>query len=353
MSKKLQTLCVLCLALVTVASANLLVHYTFDETSGAVATDASGNGYDGTINGTTTWVAGYVDGALEFTGDSNVEIPAASMELYSDVGSVAFWMKADVPTSIYTMFWGGDNTTGTGFGPENEMHVHLESAVTDIWAGGELSFFAIAEPSVHLFSDPAKGTNPATPPASPILMGDLEWHHVAAVWSDGDSKMRLYIDGEIVTEADYVSTGYPLNVMFLGQMGSGNRKFIGSLDDVRIYSNALTDQEVLDIAVNPSVVNSSQTNPRDFTLHQNYPNPFNPTTTISYHVEKNSDVMLAIYNQNGQKICTLVQESQGFGFHSVHWDGRDDVGQQQSSGVYLYRLRVNDQVQTRKLMLIK
>ena len=243
----LLTCFILVLSLATIASADLLVHYKLDETSGTVAADASGNGFDGTIDGGTNWSGGRLDGALEFTGTGYVTLPAGEMGLFSDNGSVVFWMSADVPTGIYTMFWGGDNITGGGFGAENEMHVHLESEVADIWAGGELSFFAIADPNVHLFSDPDKGTDPATPPVNPWLLGDTYWHHVAATWSDASSSIKLYIDGELITEAEYISTAYPLNNIFLGQMAAGSRYFVGMLDDVRIYSNALTDQEILDI----------------------------------------------------------------------------------------------------------
>ena len=346
---------ILVLILATVASADLLVHYTFDEMSGNVATDSSGNGFDGTIQETTNWVAGIMGGALEFTGTGNVTLPAETMGLYSDIGSVTFWMNAGEPSGIYTMFWGGDNLTGTGFGPENEMHVHIESPVADIWVGGELSFFAIADPSVHLFSDPSKGTDPATPPVDPRLVSDSEWHHVAATWSDANSSMQLYLDGEFISEAEYISTAYALNNIFLGQMGSGNRTYIGLLDEVRIYSNALTEEEIFALYENREshVNNSPAAKPQEFVLNQNYPNPFNPTTTISYQLAKNSDVLLTLYNQAGQKIRTLVQEKQGFGFHSITWDGRDDAGQQASSGIYLYRLQVDNKVQTRKLMLMK
>ena len=72
----------------------------------------------------------------------------------------------------------------------------------------------------------------------------MEWHHVAAIWSDVNGTMQLYLDGEFIMEADYLSTAYPLTNIFLGQMGSGNRPFIGVLDDVRIYTNALTEEEV-------------------------------------------------------------------------------------------------------------
>jgi hypothetical protein len=348
------TCCILVLGLVRGASADLLAHYKLDETSGTVAADASGNGFDGTINGSTNWVPGILNGALEFTGDCNVTLPADAMGLEADIGSVAFWMNADVPSGINTMFWGGDNITGTGFGPENEMHVHLEQAVDNTWIGGELSFFAIADPSVHIFSDPSKGTDPASTPVDPRLLGDLEWHHVAATWLTGSS-MVLYIDGEFIMEAEYEATGYLLNNIFLGQMGSGNRTYVGKIDDVRIYSNALSEVEVFNLFENQdSHVNDNPLEkPQEFVLNQNYPNPFNPTTTISYQLAKNSGVLLTIHNQTGQKVRTLVQDEQGSGFQSINWDGRDDAGYQLSSGIYLYRLQVDDNVQIKKLTLMR
>ena len=242
MRKKL--ICVTCFVLVSSltvsATADLVVHYRLDETGGTIAADSSGNGFDGTINGNTTWVTGIIGGALQFPGGSNVTLPADRIGLTSDIGSVAFWMNADVPSDIYTMFWAGDNTTGTGFGPENEMHVHLESA-NQYWQGGELSFFVFANPNIHIHSDPTKGA-PGTAPVNPILLGDLQWHHIAATWGDGYA--RIYIDGDLISEAAYTSGGYDLTHIYLGQMAAANRTYVGKLDDVQIYDNALTETEV-------------------------------------------------------------------------------------------------------------
>jgi hypothetical protein len=63
------------LTLSTVLSADLLVHYKFDETEGSFAADASGNGYDGTVE-EANWTTGHMDGALEFTGTGFVTLPA-------------------------------------------------------------------------------------------------------------------------------------------------------------------------------------------------------------------------------------------------------------------------------------
>lgn len=223
-----------------------LIYYKFDETSGTVVTDASGNGFDGTINGATNWVEGYLDGALEFFGAENVTIPADQMGLTSEVGSVAFWLKTFEPTIIYTIFWSGDNTTGGGFGPENELHITLESAISNIWIGGEISFFLRGSPDILLHSDPEKGgaDEAGNPPVNPILLGDNEWHHVAATWDLNEGKAKLYIDGVLIMEWEYESTGYQLDHIYLGQMANSTRRYTGKLDDFRIYSHALIDDEV-------------------------------------------------------------------------------------------------------------
>jgi hypothetical protein len=94
--------------------------------------------------------------------------------------------------------------------------------------------------------------------------------------------------------------------------------------------------------------------PVQFNLEQNYPNPFNPVTTINYNLQKSSPVELTVYNVLGQKIRTLVSSKvQAMGSHSVNWDGRNDNGTQVASGVYLYQLKTGDQVEMKKMVLMK
>ena len=90
-----------------------------------------------------------------------------------------------------------------------------------------------------------------------------------------------------------------------------------------------------------------------YALEQNYPNPFNMQTEIEYQLPKNGFVELVIYNMSGQKIRTLVSEDQNAGRYRVRWNGRDDSGVEVSSGVYMYKYKVNDFNQNRKLILIK
>lgn len=93
--------------------------------------------------------------------------------------------------------------------------------------------------------------------------------------------------------------------------------------------------------------------PAVFGLEQNYPNPFNPETTIRYHLPRETDVSLKIYNTLGMTVKTLVNGNQTAGSRSAIWDGTNDAGQKVSSGVYVYRLRAGTDVKTKKMILIK
>ena len=86
---------------------------------------------------------------------------------------------------------------------------------------------------------------------------------------------------------------------------------------------------------------------------RNYPNPFNPETTISYTLESPELVKISIYNTQGQLIRTLVNEQQQAGAYTLHWEGRNENGQQAVSGVYFYRIDAGEQSLTQRMILIK
>ena len=91
--------------------------------------------------------------------------------------------------------------------------------------------------------------------------------------------------------------------------------------------------------------------PRAFDLSQNYPNPFNPETHIRYQLAGRSSVQLNIFNIQGQRVRTLVNQSQGEGNFDKIWDGKNESGNRVPSGTYLYTLSiVND---SRKLFFTK
>lgn len=94
----------------------------------------------------------------------------------------------------------------------------------------------------------------------------------------------------------------------------------------------------------------------DFRLLQNYPNPFNPSTNIRYELSRPSKVQLAVYQIDGTQIRTLVAADQGSGAYTVTWDGRLENGHAAPSGVYVYRITIQDAagrsiVESRKMIL--
>jgi hypothetical protein len=88
-------------------------------------------------------------------------------------------------------------------------------------------------------------------------------------------------------------------------------------------------------------------------LGQNYPNPFNPETTISYEMLQNGEVTINVYNLKGQKVKTLVNDTKAAGEHTVVWNGKDDSGNNVSSGVYFYKMQAGRYTSTKKMILMK
>lgn len=88
-------------------------------------------------------------------------------------------------------------------------------------------------------------------------------------------------------------------------------------------------------------------------LDQNRPNPFNPTTTIRFVVPEREHVSLVVYDASGRVVRTLIDEMAESGAREAVWDGRDDRGVGQSSGVYFYRLTTGKRVESKKMVLLK
>ena len=98
--------------------------------------------------------------------------------------------------------------------------------------------------------------------------------------------------------------------------------------------------------------------PKQTLLLQNYPNPFNPETWIPYHLSEAAPVTLSIYDATGERIRTLSLGVQAAGFYqsrsrAAYWDGRNDLGEQVSSGVYFYQLSTPSEHQIKRMVIVK
>ena len=88
--------------------------------------------------------------------------------------------------------------------------------------------------------------------------------------------------------------------------------------------------------------------PDQLMLEQNRPNPFNPVTTITFGLPQAGHVTLIVYNITGQRIVTLADNRFEAGYHAVDWDASSVA-----SGIYLYRLTIDQYSLTKKMVLLK
>lgn len=84
-----------------------------------------------------------------------------------------------------------------------------------------------------------------------------------------------------------------------------------------------------------------------------YPNPFNPSTTISYGLAEAADVKVQIFNSRGQLVRSISEGQRNAGNYNLIWNGTDNNGQSQPTGVYFVRLHAGKKVFNSKAVLMK
>jgi len=97
----------------------------------------------------------------------------------------------------------------------------------------------------------------------------------------------------------------------------------------------------------------SESTPTDFILFPNYPNPFNAGTTISFNINSTLTINLAIYDLLGRKINTLINQEISSGTHRLFWNGKNENGDELSSGIYICRLQSSSYSFQRKMLMLK
>jgi hypothetical protein len=203
-------------------SAELVAYWTFDEGAGNNVYDASGNDNNGTING-ATWADGKYGKALQFNGQSNyVEVPSSdSLEIDGNVTIAAWinWIDAG-DTWLCVLANGQQNGPWENYG----LFVNRSS---------RFMYFTLSLDGGHVTQQTPNNT-----------IVPNEWVHVGATW-DG-SAARIYINGQMELEATQTGTlvppGLPLRI---GYRTGSTHYFNGTIDEVRIYNQALQQVEIL------------------------------------------------------------------------------------------------------------
>jgi hypothetical protein len=85
----------------------------------------------------------------------------------------------------------------------------------------------------------------------------------------------------------------------------------------------------------------------------NAPNPFREITRIEYYLPQKNNLLLRIFNADGELVRTLVNEQKEMGEYSVLWDGRSDNNVFVASGNYYYQMKIGDFISSKRMILIK
>jgi hypothetical protein len=250
------------------------------------------------------------------------------------------------------------------FGNHIEGSIAASDCNTDGIALGVADFVYLMR-KVMGDAEPYSGNGPS-PNTAWFSFNPLD-HAVRVMTPDSLGAVRLVVQGEVTPTllAHQMTMQYAADsglTRILIYPADGNRFVIegplvllpGSNGIVGVETATFLGRLVMASLSEPSGVNDHpDVLPIEFALHANYPNPFNPMTTIAYDLPRQAQVEIVIYNIAGQRVKTLVSETVGAGNHTVVWDSRDQSGDPVSSGIYFYRIKAGDYVDSRKMLLLK
>ena len=93
--------------------------------------------------------------------------------------------------------------------------------------------------------------------------------------------------------------------------------------------------------------------PNEFIVSKVYPNPFNPFTLIQYHLPKDAQVNMIIFDSMGRKVKTLLNDRQLSGYNSIMWDATDDKNEPVSTGSYVLMIKAGKIKNSKKMIFLK
>jgi len=190
------------------------------------------------------------------------------------------------------------------------------------------------------------------------------------VFATGDGNMGFFLkklDGETGTELALYEEGIVIALAYEAVISPNDNLYLngkvfqdsidvdfgGNQHFILFYPNSDGDESLFLAKYKASqlptgVESYNDEIPNAFQLEQNYPNPFNPSTQIRFAIPKSASVKLDVYNLLGQKVASLVNENLSAGKYTTDWNA-----EKYSSGTYIYTIRIDNEVQSKKMMLIK
>ena len=129
-----------------------------------------------------------------------------------------------------------------------------------------------------------------------------------------------------------------------------------NFNDTELQLEAAFESLSIPLRYGVSLSNRDQTNviiSDQFKLHQNYPNPFNPNTSIDFSVPIKSRLRIAIYDILGREVKELFHGLKNSGYHTISWNGTDNLNNAVGTGMYFYVLEAENFRVAKKMAFLK
>ncbi|MBN1998697.1 T9SS type A sorting domain-containing protein [candidate division KSB1 bacterium] len=252
----------------------------------------------------------------------------------------------------------GDQFSITGWAFLENDQTNIQTIIGNCEGGSTVDGFKLfvnnwETANLRLIVEPSDGVDRIDVNAPEGTFEEAVWNHVAITVDRALGMIDIYYNGEKVTENNMTVTGFQTNrSLYIGAMAGPSWYWHGMLDDIRLYSGILTEDEIGDsmdpLPLGIGAKNNPLVSPGRFKLGQNYPNPLNASTVFPISLNERQRVKIEIVDVSGRVIDILQDGEMPAGEHSIHYDG-----QHLSSGMYLYRLTAGDQSKSAKMLLIK
>jgi hypothetical protein len=202
-------------------------------------------------------------------------------------------------------------------------------------------YYCMAQYTEGTYSDYAWDSGPQWLVVKMVMSGDTlpedAWMWVSPDPA-GDEPTENAAD---VTGSFDLNDGFNVVAMHFGNENVGARM---SMDEIRLGSTWEDVSSEISTALDGHEIHG----PTKLKLSQNYPNPFNPTTQITYTVETNGSVKLAVYDLTGREVALIVNGYHVQGEYTVHFNATE-----LASGIYFYKLAAPDGSLTKKMTIIR
>ncbi|MCK5396218.1 MAG: DUF4347 domain-containing protein, partial [Gammaproteobacteria bacterium] len=232
-------------------ASDLEAAWQFDEGAGTTTADATGNGNEGTLNG-TTWTTSSRTGnaALSFDGTNDyVQTASSTVDLSTAMNfTLSAWFQTDTTSGQQHILWQGVSTENGWGTPSIDSPLSSEMNLTvghwDPLINDKITFFLgyhdlTVPDSINIIS-------------TSTFTDTTAWHQAVVVVSDlggGTLQADLYVDG--VLEGSDTGTQIDRSLwdtdLRIGQGGPAGRNFDGMIDEVGVYDRALTSTEVANL----------------------------------------------------------------------------------------------------------